>query len=233
VIVRQIPPAGSTVKRGDVVVLTVSSGPEVERETPVLADVPDVVGTSASNAVVVVHDAGLVPKIVLVTSADRAWGVIRQRPTEGAEVARGSTVRLFVARSRPEVPSVIGLGVAEARRELRTLGFGVEVVRTRSSKPAGTVVRQTPRPGTSLAKGGRVTLTVSTGAPTELDVPDVVGLDEQSACAELGAAGFEVHVTYEPTDDPAQDGVVVDQTPLGNDVAEAGSVVTLVVARLT
>jgi len=76
-----------------------------------------------------------------------------------------------------------------------------------------------------------VTLTVSTG-PQKLDVPDVTGLDEDSARQQLEAAGFQVQVNDEPTTDPGQDGLVLRQSPAGASAATKGSIVTLVVGRL-
>jgi serine/threonine-protein kinase len=75
-----------------------------------------------------------------------------------------------------------------------------------------------------------VRLTVSSGRAT-IDVPDVTGLDEQSARLELENAGFVVRVTDETTTDPAQDGIVVGQAPAAGASLEEGAVVTLVVAR--
>jgi beta-lactam-binding protein with PASTA domain len=92
-------------------------------------------------------------------------------------------------------------------------------------------VSQSPRAGAGLRKGGTVTLRVSTG-PTKLDVPDVTGLDEQSARAELEGAGFQVQVIDESVTDPAQDGVVLRQSPRGGSSAAESAVVTLTVGRL-
>jgi serine/threonine-protein kinase len=60
----------------------------------------------------------------------------------------------------------------------------------------------------------RVTLTVSAGQQT-IDVPDVTGLDEDSAREQLETAGFQVEATDEPTSDPTQDGLVLRQSPAG------------------
>jgi serine/threonine-protein kinase len=75
-----------------------------------------------------------------------------------------------------------------------------------------------------------VTLRVSSG-PAKVDVPDVTGLDEPAARAQLEGAGFEVRVTDESTTDPAQDGIVLRQSPTGGSRADDGAIVTIVVAR--
>lgn len=234
-ILSQSPEPGAKVAKGDEIALVVARG--MPTEPPVRRiGVPDVVGRSASDAVVALRDAGLEARIRLVDSSERAGVVLQQTPTEGVEAPTGSTVRLDVSRNRPaaqrvELPDVVGLGAAEARRQLRSLGFAVSIARVRSGEPAGTVLTQSPRAGAELRKGGSVTLTVSTG-PADAQVPDVTGLDEESARLELESAGFEVRVTEESTDDPSQDGVVVRQSPSGGSAQAEGSVVTLVVARV-
>ena len=86
-------------------------------------------------------------------------------------------------------------------------------------------------PEVEVRRSKRRRRTVSAG-PAEVAVPDVVGLDEASARQQLEAAGFEVRVTDESITDPAQDGLVLRQTPPGGSSAEDGAVVTLVVGRL-
>ena len=199
-------------------------------------DVPSVVGLTASSAVANLRDAGLVTTIHLVTSSRRPGVVLRQSPTDAADVEKGATVRLDVSRARPlptkiEVTNVVGTTVAEARTELRGIGLSVLITKVASDEPVGTVLRQLPRAGAEVREGARVTVTVSSG-PAELDVPDVTGLDEASAREQLEAAGFEVEATDESTTDPAQDGLVVRQSPSGATALPKGGVVTIVVARL-
>ena len=93
------------------------------------------------------------------------------------------------------------------------------------------MLRQSPGAGHELREGATVALHVSSG-PAPVDVPDVVGLDEESARLELENAGFTVRVVVEPTDDPAEDGIVVGQAPPGGSTAGGGSLVTLTVNRV-
>lgn len=231
-VLRQQPRAGTVAREGGAVTLVVSDGPQA----PASVRVPSVVGRAASDAVAELREAGFVATIHLVQSTKDAGIVLRQSPAEAAEAARGSAIRLDVARARPipqrvETPDLVGMTVAEARRQLAALGLTVEIVRLSSSRPTGTVLRQAPRAGSRLAEKSRVTLTVSSG-PENVDVPDVVGLDEASAQAELEKQGFEVRVTYEPTTDPMTDGTVVRQAPSAGSSARPGSAITIVVAQL-
>ena len=233
-ILNQSPAAGAEVEENRLVVLVVSRGPA--QSAPESASVPEVVGLAASDAVVTLRATGFDVRIQRVESSKKAGTVIRQSPAGGMELRRGTEVVLAVAETRPviervDVPEVVGMSVDAARRVLRTAGFTVAIVSVRSVEPAGQVVKQTPAAGEGLRESGRVTLRVSSG-PALVDVPDVTGLDEQAARLELENAGFEVRVIDEPTSDPAEDGTVVGQTPLGGSRAEEASVVTLNVARL-
>ncbi len=143
-----------------------------------------------------------------------------------------------MAKPRPaapatiDVPRLIGLDVSDARARLRDLGLGSTVTRVESPKPPGTVVEQSPSAGSALERGGTVTLTVSSG-PAAVPVPDVTGLDEDSARAQLESAGFEVTTVDEATSDPAEDGLVVGQSPSAGTERKPGTLVTLRIARLS
>jgi beta-lactam-binding protein with PASTA domain len=233
-ILSQAPEAGTKVAKGDVVALVVSGG--TKNPSPAAIQVPGVVGLSASDAVVAIRDAGFEAKIHLAESSEPAGTVLRQTPAEGVGAPRGTSIRLDVAKSRPtppvriDVPDLVGGSVADARRQLRSLGLTVTVIQVRSDEPAGTVVRQSPRAGAELRKGATVRLAVSIG-PQTVDVPDVTGLDEDAARSKLEGAGFEVRVVDQETTEPTEDGVVLAQEPAGGTAAQ-GSVVTVTVGRL-
>ena len=234
-ILNQAPPPGTNLNQNDVVTLVVSTG-KAPRTAPKRARVPSVVGLPASAAIVAIRNEGFELRIRFATSSEAAGTVIRQSPAAGSEAVRSTEVVLVVAKNRPnvlrvEIPDVLGTPVDAARRVLRTAGFSVTVVNVRSEEPTGQVLEQSPSAGIELREGATVTLRVSSG-PALVDVPDVTGLDEQSARLELESAGYKVRVTDETTSDPAEDGIVVGQTPLGGSKAADGAVVTLTVARL-
>jgi beta-lactam-binding protein with PASTA domain len=236
-ILNQEPPPGSKIAKGTVVALVASQGSDGSTRSESVT-VPAVIGLSASDAVTVLRNAGLEARVRSVVSRERRGTVVDQVPTEGAEVARDSTVQIEVAKPPPapavqrvEVPDVVGAEASAARGELRAAGLRVTTVEVASQQPAGTVVSQSPRAGAEVREGARVRLTVSSG-PAKVAVPDLVGLDETSARQELERAGFQVQVTDESITDPAQDGVVLRQTPSGGSSAGDGAVVTLVVGRL-
>jgi hypothetical protein len=199
-------------------------------------NVPSLVGRAASDASAALRRAGLRAHVQLVVSDGPAGVVTGQSPAAGSEAPRGSRVLLDVSTARPmntgvEVPHVVGLDIAAAQRRLRALELTVQVDRESSSEPVGTVLRQSPAAGARQEKRSVITLTVSSG-PETVVVPDVVGLDEASARAQLGSAGLAVTVTYEPTSDPGADGTVVAQMPASGASVSAEDGVTIMVAQL-
>jgi serine/threonine-protein kinase len=64
-------------------------------------------------------------------------------------------------------------------------------------------------------------------------VPDVTGLDEATAQTQLEDKGFVVSVRDRATDDPAEDGNVVEQRPAALTKAKPGATVTIYVGRLS
>jgi membrane peptidoglycan carboxypeptidase len=137
----------------------------------------------------------------------------------------------FPAPPEPErarVPSVVGLEMRDAIRELAQAGFRAEVDRVDSAEPEGTVVGQRPGPGTA-DEGSIVILSVSNGVPPVVRVPDVVGMRQQEAGNALRAAGFRVGLAQEVTNNPNRVGRVLSQVPIAGRKAEVGSTVTITI----
>ena len=90
------------------------------------------------------------------------------------------------------------------------------------------MIEQSPSGGKKVARDEAVDLVVARAVP----VPDVVDSTEEEATATLEDAGFEVRVREQTVTDPAQDGVVLDQSPAADEERRQGSRVTIVVGRL-
>jgi eukaryotic-like serine/threonine-protein kinase len=215
--------------------------------------VPDVVGTTSSEATATLRNEGLEVNLVSVPS-DRSPGtVIAQNPPAGEEAAEGSAVRLNVAEAAkpaptttapettaptttaaPEpatVPDVVGQELADAARSFNDEGLKVAVVYVPSNEPAGSVVAQARPPGAELQSGNTVQLNVSTGAEPAADaqVPDVTGEKQADGREQLKSAGFEVLTLQERTTDRSRVGSVLSQTPSGGANIPRGSLVILYV----
>ncbi len=222
----QRPDPGVRVDKGQKIRIYVSTGPPK-------VEVPDVRGQSRDEAVGTLTNAGLTPNVVEIFSREEAGTVIAQFPLGGTRVLKGSKVRINVSRGvKPlTVPNVVGQPYDNAAGQLQAEGFAVARRDVDSGQPKDVVIDQQPDGGSSLARGGTVTLYVSKG-PKFSTVPDVTSQDEDSATQTLERSGFEVDTQDQEVTDPSQDGIVLSQDPAGGTRAKPGSTVTIVVGRL-
>jgi beta-lactam-binding protein with PASTA domain len=221
------PGGGSKVAKGSTVTLTVSTGIAQVK-------VPNVVGQDVNQAVATLAGIGLNPNIVRVYSTAQADTVTAQQPHAGDQVPKGENVRINVSRgAKPvQVPDVTGQPFANAKSALQGQGFTVERVDVQSDQyPQGVVVASSPPPGSSVAKGTKITLSVSKG-PATTQVPDVSGQTQADATQILEGAGLTVAVVQDFVTDPSQDGIVISQDPPAGADAKAGEVVTIHVGKL-
>jgi serine/threonine-protein kinase len=116
-------------------------------------------------------------------------------------------------------------GIVESRAVDLILGDGFEPKVRRvanGDQPAGIVYEQSPVEGTGLAKGGIVTILVSTGKKS-VDVPGVVGKQLTDAVATLTRAGLVAKSVGVPSDKPS--GTVTAQDPrAGTSLVEGATV---------
>jgi len=225
IVIRQSPDAGERIQKGNVVRYFVSTGkPRVE--------VPEVVGARESDAVATLRAAGLVPKVVDIFSEEPAGIVTAQDPKGGLSIVQGSDVRINVSKGPQQtgVPNVVGQSYDSAARALREAGFTPVRKDVEAPEPEGTVIGMDPSAGTLLPPGTKVTLNVSVGQSTTA-VPEVVGLDEETARAQLENEGWTVVARDTPTGNSDEDGIVITQTPPSGEQAEPGSRVIIYVGR--
>ena len=133
------------------------------------------------------------------------------------------------------MPDLVGQQQRAAQRRLRNLGLVVRVIFVPSQDPQGTVVAQRPQGGTAVRRGSQVRINVSEGPnpAARTTVPDVIGLTEEEAVADLEAAGFQVEVFEEDTPDQAEEGLVIRQEPEAGSRAPEGALITIYVGRFT
>jgi serine/threonine-protein kinase len=220
----QSPRPGVMADKGSLVTINVSGGPGQ-------VAVPSVEGTPSKDAQDQLKTAGLKSKVEKQFSDTVPRGkVISASPSPGTTVDRGTTVTLQVSRGKEQVsvPGVTGETEENARSAIEGAGLRVgKVTQQESDKEPGTVLTQSPAAGKSVAKGSAVDLTVAKA----VKVPDVVDKKEDEARTALEAAGFTVKVRQQAVTDPAQDGVVLDQTPGADEERPKGSRVTIIVGQ--
>jgi len=138
----------------------------------------------------------------------------------------------WIADPVPEqiaVPSLAGLTreQAETRLEADGLGRGEVTEDVSTAEEENTVIDQNPPEGEVLEPGERVDFVIGAG-PATVVVPEIIGLTEESARAQLEAQGLQVAPSREQSSaEPA--GRVVDSAPMpGATVAENSSVTLFV-----
>ncbi|TCJ15595.1 serine/threonine-protein kinase [Rubrobacter taiwanensis] len=180
-ILEQRPGPGSPLEPGGEISVVLSSG---------MVEVPDVAGEPEEAARRVLEEAGLEVRVETGESGSVAEGdVIRQEPEAGEMAAFGSPVTIFVSTGEPEVrvPDLAGMSLSQAVSALEAAGlsFGSESYAPSAAAPQGTVIAQSPAPGSAVEPGTAVDVTISSGPPAAA-APGAAG----------GASGGETTVYY-------------------------------------
>jgi beta-lactam-binding protein with PASTA domain len=163
--------------------------------------VPDVVGTTSSEATETLRDAGFDANVVSVPSDSPAGTVVAQDPAAGATEPEGTTVRLNVAR--------------EAE--------GTTTGDTTTTEPT-TTGTTTTAPTTTAP-----TTTAPPPQPQPAVVPDAVGQELAEAARAFADEGLKASVAYVPSEEPAGR-VVAQAQPAGTEL-ERGDTVQVNVSR--
>src|SRR6266581_3241041 len=111
----QDPGAGTSLNRGSLVKVSVSSAAQIS--------VPNVVGSTTSVAVSRLKAAGLQSQMTTVPATAAPGVVVKQMPVAGTRVAKGSTVALRGSKGETTVPDVRGQPASDAKATLQTAGL--------------------------------------------------------------------------------------------------------------
>ena len=202
--------------------------------TTTQVQVPALAGQTEAAARTAVEGAGLkVGEVTNAASTTVAQGlVISSDPAGGAEVAKGSEVKLVVS-SGPDtitVPNVVGLTEDRARSKLEQAGFAsVSSSQVDSLKDEGSVVAVDPGEGEQAARNAPIRLQVSTGT---IKVPEVAGKSEAEARGILTKAGFsdDQIISQDVESDDVPEGAVVGTEPRAGSAVGAGEDIILKIA---
>jgi beta-lactam-binding protein with PASTA domain len=149
-----------------------------------------------------------------------------------ALVIGGLAAAYFLTRSdgtKTRVPNVVGLRAPVAVQRLGQSGYpAITDYRVSPGARIGTVLSESPPPGTALKRGSQVTITVARGRST-VTVPNVVGLSDAQAFTRVQAVGLKGRAVTIASSQPK--GRVVKQAPPGGTQIKKGSTVTLSVSK--
>lgn len=161
-IVSQVPPAGTHMKEGQHVHVLVSLG-------PLEASAPDLVGSSLRAARIMAIQRGMgVGDVAAIyspgTSPDQ---VLAQDPPPKSAPVHSPALNFLVSLGAPtpafECPNFHGQPLEQARRELEAAGYqiGQIVPLSSPSSTVGTILAQTPPPGSKISPGTAFNFQVS------------------------------------------------------------------------
>lgn len=192
--------------------------------------VPAVIDKTQSQAQTILEDAGFEVAVNPVPNDAEAGTVLEQDPRAGSRVDEGSTVTITVSLGPAVVvvPDVAGQRAKQARKTLEGKGFDVrERERPSSTVRAGLVIVTEPPAGAEVERGSPVTLVVSSG-PRLVQVPSVIGLQQDLADNTLRDVGLIPNIEQRDSDEPA--GQVIAQDPPGGETVRTRTTVTVVVS---
>lgn len=223
----QQPKARSLLRKGSIVTLIVSQGPETVK-------VPQFIGVNVDDAVALAKRSG----ITLDVSQRAAYPgvandvVASQDIPPGSSIDRNATVHAVVSNgagvvnpgATAAVPSVVDKEYQDAVSTLNGAGFTVAVKYSVRLDRNGIVVDQDPPAGSPAAASSTVTITLSVNG----EVPDTEGMALQDATTTLLKYGYRVgRIEYTSTE--GADGKVVRTDPAVGTNLAPGTGVTLVV----
>lgn len=204
---------------------------------PPIADVPSVIGTSGVKAAKQLTQAGFRVQYAEGDNRQAALGsVINQEPSGGSNLHLGRLVTLTVNNPPAlKTPRLENLTVDQAKAVLSDnmlkLSSVSQVDGALTGVPQGRVVAQLPPPDSTIRRGQAVRLLVSSGVSApQTWLPELRGLSFDQASALVRRAGLVVH-TIVREDSAQPEGIVLRQNPAAYARVDAGSPVTLVVAR--
>jgi hypothetical protein len=212
----QVPTAGTEVEPGTAVHVGLAA---VEASFVV---VPDLVGTSLSDALDVLEPAGL----TLGGVSGEGDTIRDQAPAPGTEVPSGTPVDVTVGTLSPQsvtVPDLVGRSPDDAQGILESTGLVLGLVSGR-----GEVIRsQNPLAGAQVPSGSAVNISVeATASPERLvAVPDLVDGTVDEARASLGDVGLVLG------NDPDAASMVESQAPAAGTLVPVGATVTVTVSE--
>lgn len=147
---------------------------------------------------------------------------------------QSSSANSSAASEKVTVPNVVSLTQADADKALIAAGLSTGTIKREASEtvPMGSVISQNPKALTSVAKGSKVELVISTGkaAPKDVQVPDLKGKtqsDAEKALSDLGLVGVASNPEVSTEVAPGQ---VFKQSVAAGTTVKEGSIVAFTVA---
>jgi beta-lactam-binding protein with PASTA domain len=223
------------------VTTVVTTAPTAGTSTPATGRiaVPRVIGLTQRQAVAELKLVGFTPVVTSNPSSRPSGTVLAQTPAEEVHAAKGTTVRIVVARASSaattaptttapttttaapptpqtaQVPDVGGQTEPAASLALTHAGIRPSFVFVPSGEPLGTVVGQAKSSGSTVSDGAHMQVNLSQGPHMQASamVPNVVGQTLASAVSTLNGVRLRLIFVKQPVNSQANVGTISQQTP--------------------
>ena len=187
--------------------------------------VPELVGLSTEDSVLLLQDSGFKVVISELPSDDVPGRVLYVHPAAGKRVQEGSEIELQVAVARV-VPDVMGKNEEAAKLLFEEFGYtNVEFIKVKSEEAEGKIITVQPEVGTPLSSSSKITVSVA----DPYKVPDVIGLSESEAISEVQNQGLVPKIEYFFNDNPED--LVFEVEPAVGEILSADSEVLVKIAK--
>ena len=158
IVMVQKPEAEAVVRKGDTVMLSVSSGPSQ-------LTMPDVLGMNVEEATATLKSYGFIPTVERVMNGESPVDtVVSQTPSANEKVSKDTPVTLSISGGKTIVPPLKNLTLREAEEMLKQnqlkLSPVLSYVDTRNAKEHGKITGQTPAENLEVMLDTEVALNV-------------------------------------------------------------------------
>ena len=209
--------------------------------------VPDILGKELTQALIELQEKELYPRISMRSAAagEEKGVILEQNPEAGTLVKAERRINLVISQGMAfdKMANYLGKNINDVRLEIRafntqspetTITIKEPFMYQYSNDIAGTVLQQSPMPGTDLTGSITLELIVSRGKEnSRITVPDLTGLSYTDAIVKLGQLRIGFSFSMEspgPSNAGKNPGTVLSQNPLGGTEVNSDEKVTVTVA---
>ncbi|MFV0394188.1 MAG: Stk1 family PASTA domain-containing Ser/Thr kinase [Coprobacillaceae bacterium] len=223
-IIKTDPAKGKSIKKDDVIKLTISSGKYIV--------IGDYLGKDYVSIKKDLEDQGFYVDIKEEVSDEKAGTILEQSLSKNTKVDpndEDKEITLTVSKgSAIVIDNYVGMTYDQAYAELDGLGFKITKVEVEDDATAGTVIAQSKNSGTSFDPDGDLTITLTVSKGKSYSVPSVIGMNYESAKTYLESLGYKVKTEKGMTAASGPDSFAVyQQTPNAGTTESSPGTVTL------
>lgn len=206
--------------------------------------VPNVQGKELTTALLELQSKELYPRIQLrySNSAADKGNILEQDPSPGSIVKAGRRVKLIVSRGViiDKIDNYVGQNIDDVKMRLQAqfssssrplLSLREPLIYDFSTESFGTIIEQSPLPGSDISGPVKLAFVVSRGPETDkITVPELTGLRVYEALEELDKAGAYWTMELRALQEDERPDSLVSQLPAAGTVISQSEPIQILVA---